>query len=92
MGYGAKKKRYLVVMYAFNYRIDEIESLRIELFDTLDQAIEFKTKAESSSEVIYNYKMSIAFKLYEIKSTNANSALERFKAEFPKSNLSEAMH
>lgn len=90
MGYGVKKKRYLVLIWGFNYNADKMETLVLELFDNIDEAKEFAKKAENESVVNRCKDLSISIKIAEIKSTNVKSALERLRAEFPKSNLNFA--
>ena len=87
MGYGAKKKRYIVLINSFSYVNKRTECLRLELFDTIEEAKEFKKKAESEPCIARNNKWYTSVSILEIKSTNSDTALERLREGFPKSNV-----
>lgn len=95
MGDDTKKKRYIVLIMTFNsLNINlELKCLRLELFDTIEEAREFKKKAEELPFITcidkkYNFETSV--EILEIKSTNSKTALESLRKEFPKFNLTLA--
>ena len=90
MGYGVKKKRYIVLINSFSYINKRTECLRLELFDTIEEAREFKKKAESEPCITRNSKLDTSVSILEIKSTNSDTALKRLREEFPKSNVTLA--
>ena len=87
MGYGAKKKRYIVLIHSYSYVNKRTECLRLELFDTIEEAREFKKKAETEPCISRNSKLDTSVNIIEIKSTNSDTALKRLREEFPKSNV-----
>jgi hypothetical protein len=93
MGYGAKKKRYIVLIHSYSYVNKRTECLRLELFDTIEEAREFKKKAEELPFIThidkkYNFETSV--EILEIESTSSKTALESLRKEFPKFNLTLA--
>ena len=95
MGYGAKKKRYIVLIMTFNsLNINlELKCLRLELFDTIEEAREFKKKAEELPFITHidnKYKFDTSVSILEIESTSSKTALESLRKEFPKFNLTLA--
>ena len=91
MGYGAKKKRYIVLIHSYSYVNKRTECLRLELFDTIEEAREFKKRAESEPCITRNSKLDTSVKVLEIKSTNSDTALERLREDFPMSNFAFAL-
>lgn len=87
MGYGAKKKRYIVLIHSYSYVNKRTECLRLELFDTIEEAREFKKRAELEPCITRNSKLDTSVNILEIKSTSSDTALERLKEEFPRSNI-----
>ena len=87
MGYGAKKKRYIVLIHSFSYVNKRTECLRLELFDTIEEAREFKKKAESEPCITRNSKLDTSVNILEIKSTSSDTALERLREDFPRPNI-----
>ena len=90
-----KKKKYIVLIMSFNsLNINlELKCLRLELFDTIEEAREFKKKAEELSFITYidkKYKFDTSVSILEIESTNSKTALENLRKEFPKFNLTLA--
>ena len=87
MGYGAKKKRYIVLIHSYSYVNKRTECLRLELFDTIEEAREFKKKAESEPCITRNSKLDTSVNILEIKSTSSDTALERLREDFPRPNI-----
>ena len=84
-----KKKKYIVLIMSFNsLNINlELKCLRLELFDTIEEAREFKKKAETEPCITRNSKLDTSIDILEIKSTNSDTALERLREDFPRSNF-----
>ena len=94
MDHDTKKKRYIVLIMSFNSLNSnlelELKCLRLELFDAIEEAREFKKKAEELPFITcidkkYNFETSVD--ILEIKSTSSKTALESLSKEFPKFNL-----
>lgn len=83
MDHDTKKGKYIVLISCL---INDLRLERIELFDTLDEAREFKKKAEAEP-YITNDVFDTSVIILEIKSTNSDTALERLRKDFPKSNF-----
>ena len=69
-----------------NEYVREPEIKDLTIFDTLDEAREFKKKAEAEP-YITNDVFDTSVIILEIKSTNSDTALERLRKDFPKSNF-----
>ena len=81
-----KKKRYIVLI---SYLINDLHLERIELFDTIEEAREFKKKAEAEPYITHDVFDTTVI-ILEIKSTSSDAALERLRKGFPKSNFTLA--
>ena len=94
----SKKKYVVIITFTHNGGFD---ILRVDLFDTLDEARKFATKVEN--DPILNKVQDSILTLYgpylelhtnvmiiELEPTNADIALKKFRSEFPKSNLTAA--
>ena len=81
-----KKKRYIVLI---SYLINNLHLERIELFDTIEEAREFKKKAEAEPYITHDV-FDTSVNILEIKSTSSDTALKSLRKDFPKSNLTLA--
>ena len=83
MDHDTKKEKYIVLII---YLINDLHLERIELFDTIEEAREFKKKAEAEPYINHDV-FDTSVNILEIKSTNSDAALARLRKDFPKSNF-----